>query len=71
MHKIRVCGRYVIPNIRNVRFLSSATRPDEPLFPRKDEFPNRHIGPRDRDIITMLDTLGFKVRIFNFKELCG
>ncbi|GLV44459.1 uncharacterized protein CBL_10263 [Carabus blaptoides fortunei] len=30
------------------------------LFPVKDEFPERHIGPRDQDIITMLDLLGFK-----------
>lgn len=42
--------------------MSGAPRPDEPLFPHKDEFPSRHIGPRDRDIITMLDLLGFKVK---------
>lgn len=38
-----------------------STGQNESLFPQKDEFPSRHIGPRDTDIITMLDTLGFKV----------
>ncbi|KAJ8946992.1 hypothetical protein NQ318_019073, partial [Aromia moschata] len=43
------------------RYLSgSPPKPEGPLFPHKDEFPSRHIGPRDSDIITMLDTLGFK-----------
>lgn len=32
------------------------------LFPVRDEFPERHIGPRDHDVITMLDLLGYKVR---------
>lgn len=30
------------------------------LFPVKDEFPDRHIGPKDHDVITMLDLLGYK-----------
>lgn len=47
----------------DLRFFNSAgsVRPDAPLFPHKDEFPSRHIGPRESDIISMLDTLGFKV----------
>lgn len=50
-------------NIFNIRFLSSAgpPRPEGPLFPRKDDFPGRHIGPREADVSSMLDTLGFKV----------
>lgn len=48
-------------HINSIRCFSSATKPDQPLFPHKDEFPNRHIGPRDSDIIVMLDTIGFKV----------
>ncbi|CAH1114079.1 unnamed protein product [Psylliodes chrysocephalus] len=49
-------------NIFNIRFLSSAgpPRPEGPLFPRKDDFPGRHIGPREADVSSMLDTLGFK-----------
>lgn len=31
------------------------------LFPNRADFPSRHIGPRDHDIVTMLDLLGFKV----------
>ncbi|KAH1009720.1 hypothetical protein HUJ04_002034 [Dendroctonus ponderosae] len=45
--------------INSIRCFSAA-KPDQPLFPHKDEFPNRHIGPRDSDIIVMLDTIGFK-----------
>lgn len=36
------------------------------LFPERVDFPQRHIGPRDQDIVTMLDLLGYKV-IFNSK----
>lgn len=61
MYKVVVRSRYALSHINRVRLFSSTTRPDDPLFPPKDEFPSRHIGPRDRDIITMLDTLGFKV----------
>lgn len=60
MHRVALRAKYLIPKLKNVRCLSTP-RPDEPLFPHKEEFPDRHIGPRDRDIITMLDTLGFKV----------
>lgn len=31
------------------------------LFPKLEDFPSRHIGPRDHDIVTMLDLLGYKV----------
>lgn len=62
MYRILVKTRVVFPKKISFRCLSGTPRPDEPLFPHKDEFPSRHIGPRDRDIITMLDLLGFKVR---------
>lgn len=65
MYKVlaqRKFAKLVVQRIHNIRCLTGAPRPDEPLIPKKDEFPSRHIGPRDRDIITMLDTLGFKVR---------
>lgn len=48
--------------LRSLRYYSAAvSKPEGPLFPHKDDFPSRHIGPRESDIITMLDTLGFKV----------
>ncbi|KAK5644939.1 hypothetical protein RI129_006239 [Pyrocoelia pectoralis] len=50
----------LIQKFKNVRAYTSTVKTEEPLFPHKDEFPSRHIGPRDRDIITMLDALGFK-----------
>lgn len=53
--------RINVAKIKNFRYVSaSSSRPEGPLFPHKDEFPSRHIGPRDSDVITMLDTLGFK-----------
>lgn len=30
------------------------------LFPTKSDFPSRHIGPRKTDVVSMLDTLGYK-----------
>lgn len=33
------------------------------LFPERVDFPSRHIGPRDQDVVTMLDLLGYKVGI--------
>lgn len=59
MYKLAVRARYAVPKLQNLRCFSAA-RPDEPLFPKKEDFPNRHIGPRDRDIVTMLDLLGYK-----------
>lgn len=62
MYKIVIRTRHIFPKLKNLRFLSAgAPKPDGPLFPHKDEFPSRHIGPRDSDIIQMLDSLGFKV----------
>lgn len=34
----------------------------ERLLPQKDEFQNRHIGPREYELTKMLQTIGFKVR---------
>lgn len=36
------------------------------LFPKREEFQSRHIGPRDHDIIAMLDLVGYKVRVPEF-----
>ncbi|XP_022125521.2 glycine dehydrogenase (decarboxylating), mitochondrial [Pieris rapae] len=38
----------------------SKSSKDENLFPERVDFPSRHIGPRDQDIVTMLDLLGYK-----------
>ncbi|XP_056635016.1 glycine dehydrogenase (decarboxylating), mitochondrial [Diorhabda sublineata] len=47
--------------LKNLRYASAGPpRPNGPLFPRNDDFPARHIGPRESDVSTMLDTLGFK-----------
>ncbi|KAJ9591620.1 hypothetical protein L9F63_001834 [Diploptera punctata] len=32
----------------------------EKLFPRHEEFPSRHIGPRDKEQTEMLELLGFR-----------
>ncbi|KAL4706546.1 hypothetical protein ACJJTC_015744 [Scirpophaga incertulas] len=42
---------------RNVTTVSSGS---DILFPERADFPGRHIGPRDQDIVTMLDLLGYK-----------
>lgn len=39
------------------------------LFPERADFPSRHIGPRDQDVVTMLDLLGYKVRYPSIKIL--
>lgn len=31
------------------------------LFPKREEFPARHIGPRDHEQTQMLELLGFRV----------
>ncbi|KAL3269069.1 hypothetical protein HHI36_008152 [Cryptolaemus montrouzieri] len=46
-------------SVRYIR-VTHTLRVNANLFMKKDEFCNRHIGPRDRDVITMLDTLGMK-----------
>lgn len=63
MFRVVVRTRSIFSVAKNIRYLTGAPRPDEPLFQNKDEFPSRHIGPRDMDIIAMLDLLGFKVRV--------
>lgn len=52
------------------RCLSKGSK-DENLFPERVDFPSRHIGPRDQDVVTMLDLLGYKVseNIILFKIL--
>jgi len=44
----------------NLRYLAT-TPVGDVLFPTKSDFPSRHIGPRKTDVVTMLDTLGYKV----------
>lgn len=46
----------------------SSTKQENLSFPPKDDFPNRHIGPRNSDIISMLDVLGFKVKLLLIKS---
>ncbi|KAJ3643248.1 hypothetical protein Zmor_025972 [Zophobas morio] len=62
MYKIASRTRHILPQVKFLRFLSAGAppKPDGPLFPHKDEFPSRHIGPRESDVIAMLDSLGFK-----------
>lgn len=60
MYKIILRSRALVPKVKSVRVFSSAIRNEDELFPHRDEFPSRHIGPRDNDIITMLETLGYK-----------
>lgn len=43
-----------------VRCITQSTKSDS-LFPERVDFPSRHIGPRDQDVVTMLDLLGYKV----------
>ena len=40
------------------------------LFPRSEEFPARHIGPREQEQTQMLELLGFRVswQNFNYSE---
>ena len=35
----------------------------EKLFPRREEFPSRHIGPRENEQTEMLELLGFRVNL--------
>ncbi|KAK4876317.1 hypothetical protein RN001_012739 [Aquatica leii] len=60
MFKVILRSKLPFRTLKRYRAYSSTIKTDDPLFPHKDEFPSRHIGPRDRDIITMLDLLGFK-----------
>ncbi|CAK1553692.1 unnamed protein product [Leptosia nina] len=42
------------------RCLTNKSLKDDQLFPERVDFPSRHIGPRDQDVVTMLDLLGYK-----------
>ncbi|CAH0627086.1 unnamed protein product [Chrysodeixis includens] len=44
---------------QGVRCITQSTKSDS-LFPERVDFPSRHIGPRDQDVVTMLDLLGYK-----------
>ncbi|CAH1979522.1 unnamed protein product [Acanthoscelides obtectus] len=52
-------SRRMNKKLTSVRWLSAA-KAEGPMFPQKEDFPGRHIGPRDADIIHMLDMLGFR-----------
>lgn len=45
------------------RCVTTQSSKSDNLFPGIVDFPSRHIGPRDQDIVTMLDSLGYKVCI--------
>lgn len=61
---LRAVLRTQVHKIKNVKYYSAVlSKQDGVLFPHRDDFPNRHIGPRESDIIKMLDTLGFKVKL--------
>lgn len=47
---------------QGVRCITQSTKSDS-LFPERVDFPSRHIGPRDQDVVTMLDLLGYKASI--------
>ena len=48
--------------VNQARYLPT-TPVGDVLFPTKSDFPSRHIGPRKTDVVSMLDTLGYKVNI--------
>lgn len=51
-----------------VRCVTQSTKSDS-LFPERVDFPSRHIGPRDQDVVTMLDLLGYKVSISHHRNI--
>lgn len=51
-------GNVLRGHVQN-RFLATVND----VFPHKTDFPSRHIGPRKTDVVAMLDSLGFKVRL--------
>lgn len=57
----RLCKHNKIP-LHIHKYNSTATTNIEKLLPQKDEFQNRHIGPREYELTQMLQTIGFKVR---------
>ncbi|XP_026485782.1 glycine dehydrogenase (decarboxylating), mitochondrial [Vanessa tameamea] len=46
-------------NIEKCCVATQSSKSDN-LFPERVDFPSRHIGPRDQDVVTMLDLLGYK-----------
>ncbi|XP_059059207.1 glycine dehydrogenase (decarboxylating), mitochondrial [Achroia grisella] len=43
-----------------IRCVTTLSSKSDNLFPERVDFPSRHIGPRDQDVVTMLDLLGYK-----------
>ncbi|CAB3221473.1 unnamed protein product [Arctia plantaginis] len=43
----------------SIRCVAQSSK-SESLFPERTDFPSKHIGPRDEDLVTMLDFLGYK-----------
>nr|XP_022910008.1 glycine dehydrogenase (decarboxylating), mitochondrial [Onthophagus taurus] len=60
MYKALRKSRNFAQNIKLSKCFCTSVDQQSALFPKKDDFPSRHIGPRDRDIISMLDKVGFK-----------
>lgn len=53
-------SRYILSKqMESVRALATVKE----IFQNKSEFPTRHIGPRKTDVVSMLDLLGFKVKL--------
>ncbi|XP_061401002.1 glycine dehydrogenase (decarboxylating), mitochondrial-like [Musca vetustissima] len=65
MYRLSIkCTRNALSSVTltkfSVRCLATTTSVDGVLFPTKSDFPSRHIGPRKTDVVSMLDTLGYK-----------
>lgn len=65
--KYRNSSRELQHNVK--RCVATQISKSDVLFPERVDFPSRHIGPRDQDLVTMLDLLGYKVRIL-YISLC-
>ncbi|KAL0840342.1 hypothetical protein ABMA28_015604 [Loxostege sticticalis] len=46
--------------LKSARSVTTKSFNSDNLFPERADFPGRHIGPRDQDVVTMLDLLGYK-----------
>lgn len=51
-----------ISSLKGLRCVTTQNPKSDSLFPNREDFPSRHIGPRDHDIVTMLDLMGYKVK---------
>ncbi|KAG8233461.1 hypothetical protein J437_LFUL013747 [Ladona fulva] len=67
MYRVGSCtialnGLRALRNItkRSCSIVSQKQNDIEKLFPKREEFQSRHIGPREQDQTEMLDSLGFK-----------